>query len=997
MKWYLKLERKDMNNMFFVNKFLGAFLFIIGFQSALAQNKYTIDVELEPSQRVVFGQLEMLYTNLSNDTLNELWIHLYPNAYSSHHTPWAKQMIKIKELDFKYSRSFGYIDSLNFKSNGQSLTLMTSDEQVDVGVLLLNQPLLPGQSINIETPFKVKLAEMHSRAGYSGSFYSVTQWYPKFAVYENQTWQSMSYLEQGEFYSDFADYDVSVTLPSAYTFAATGYPSAPIDTTQKKITYRVELDSIHDFAWFASRKFYTQEKMIQLPSGKDVKLQVYVHQPEIANRVMSVMEYTILKMSEWVGEYPYEVCSVVEGIAGLGSGMEYPTICNIGASDMMDYEVAHEVVHNWWYGILANNERKEPFLDESFTSYYEKRIVDELKLNDLDFFGNMPKVAKYFGLNKLPMDAMNKTVILQQYRNNLHQPLNSTSEEFSYSNYFAMIYAKGALDIQHLAEFIGQENFDAVIQDFYQKHQFQHIDIEDLKHHFASYPQYNTKWFFDEVIPSKNLADFSVKKIHEGTENLIIEVQNKGKLTTPVGISILDKNQQELQKIFSEPIEGGSSTQITIPAKGAEYIWINRDMMIPESKLKNNYAKVNGLKSWKPLQIKFLGAAEDPTKHQLFFTPVLGGNQYDGFMLGLALYNRVFPAKTFEYELVPFFAFKSKQFNWIGNVSYHILPALQKPVDIEIGVHSKSFTMNDRPIDLKFIKLQPFISANFRKLNNDHGPHHQVGYRNIQIWADSYSSQRDSSTSEITFTKEKGQFNTHELWYELKHRHALYPNELKTVLRFDKNYVRHSIEYKQKIRYTQKGAFLHMRFFGGVFYHKNSDVSFRRNQVVGFNMSGINGRNDYLYDGAYFGRNAQEKFASKQMMMGEGNFKVFTPLQNPNEGKTVNGLFAINLKMDAPVKWLPIQLFLDLGYSVDKVIMPDNFLPGKQFHYDFGFNISLFDEAVEVYFPLLMSENYKTYYKSNLPKFGQRITFNIDIQKLNFHKILKKDLFQKMM
>ena len=305
--------------------------------------------------------------------------------------------------------------------------------------------------------------------------------------------------------------------------------------------------------------------------------------------------------------------------------------------------------------------------------------------------------------------------------------------------------------------------------------------------------------------------------------------------------------------------------------------------------------------------------------------------------------------------------------------------------------------MNDRPLDLKYIKLQPYIIAQFQKIGNKSGPIHRLGYRNVQIWANDYSAERDTITNQVSFAKTKYQYNTHELWYSLKYTHALYPSDLKTVVLFDKDYIRQSLEYKQKFRYTEKGSFVHLRFFAGAFLYRNSDVSFRSNSVVGFNLSGVNGKNDYLYDGAYLGRNAQEGLASRQLSMGEGNFKVITVQQNPMEGKTVNGLFAVNFKIDAPVKWLPIQLFADFGYSVDKIIAPENLLPYKQFNYDMGLSVSLFNEGLEIYFPLLMSDNFKTYYKSNLPKFGQKISFSLDLDKINWHKRVREDIMTKFM
>lgn len=989
------MKRKDMNIVHIVNKSILFLACLLSPYLLSASNKYTIQVELFPHQRSLKGDIQMQFHNTSGDTLQELWVHLWPNAYSGHHTPWAKQMVSLNQLDFRYGKSLGNIDSLEFKSGGKILTLMVSDNQPDVGVLQLNEPLLPGQSIQIQTPFRVKLPEMYSRSGYTGSFYSVTQWYPKFAVYQQGDWQSMSYLEQGEFFSDFADYKVKITLPSAYTLAATGYQHGQIDTTQAKVTYDIQTSDIHDFAWYASRKFITEQEVITLSSGKKVTVQAYVHTAEIIPDILRYASETVKYMSDNLGEYPYDVCTVVEGVAGLGNGMEYPTICNIEGGATLREEVVHEVIHNWWYGILANNERKEPFLDESMTSYYENRVIkslDEGKSNPLD---KKSGVAKYFGTDRLPEDPMEKNIVLNQYRANLHQLLNLTSEEYSGTNYYAMIYAKGAFDIQNLAEYLGADVFDEIMKDFYEKNKFQHISIESLQNHFKAYPEKNTDWFFEGIVKSSHLADIAVKNIRKENGHLNVTLKNKKSLQLPVRVVLVNKELGELQSYWVEPFE--NETTLSIPENTAAYaVQIDPQWLTPESNRRNNLAKINGVQKWKPLQIRLLGAVEDPTKNQLFLTPVLGGNKYDGFMLGMAFYNRVFPVKKLEYELVPFFAFKSKQFNWIGNVSYHITPASRKPVNVEIGLHSKSFTMNDRPIDLKFIKLQPFIEATFRKLSNDNGPIHRLGYRNIQIWSEGYIAQRDSISGEVDFAKTKGKYNTHEFWYSLENKHALFPGMLRTVVRFDKDYLRQSLEYKQKIRYTQKGAFVHVRLFAGAFYYRNADISFRRNAVVGFNLSGINGRNDYLFDGSYFGRNAQEGFASRQMMMGEGNFKVMTALQNPAEGKTVNGLIAANFKIDAPIKWLPVQLFADLGYSVDKVLMPDNLLPVKQFHYDLGFCISLLDEAVEVYFPLLMSDNFRTYYKSNLPKFGQRITFAIDMGKLNLHRRIGKDLVGKI-
>ncbi|MCO5229701.1 MAG: M1 family metallopeptidase [Chitinophagales bacterium] len=981
---------KDINIRDFVCKSLFFILFLFQFYTLFSKNKYQIHAELIPTQRSIVGDISMEYFNASNDTLQELWIHLWPNAYSNLNTPLAKQLVNLNLLDFQYGKNYGRIDSLNFISNNKKLTVVSSEDNPDIIVVLLDKPLLPHTAVAIQTPFRVKLPFMVSRSGYAGSFYAATQWYPKFAVYENGEWQAMSYKEQGEFYSDFADYDVSVSVPSAYQFAATGYQYQVKDTSQSQVLYKVQIADVHDFAWYASRKFKVVQKEINLPSGKRVMVQAYGDSLAVAQNMIQYAAQTLLYMSEHLGEYPYEVCTVVQGGGGMGSGMEYPTICNVEGGKYLLREVVHEVIHNWWYGILANNERKEPFLDESFTSYYENRIVNELFESQSQLIRFKDRLSKYLGLDKGPTDALKKNLVLHQYRNNLQQPLNLSSEEYSKLNYFDMIYSKGAIDIQNLEVYLGKDNFDQLMKSFFEKNKFQHINIKDLSAHFKNNLGENVDWFFDNVLINKDLYNISIGKISSDNGTIQVGLNNKNEQPIAVNIALVNKDLDIIQSKYVV-LNDKNDTVIFDNVADAYAVWVDPQRMIAESHLKNNFKKVSGLKFLKPLQIRMFGAIESPTKNQLFISPVLAGNKYDGFMLGAALYNRIFPIKHFEFELVPLYAFKSKQFNWIGNANYTITPSSQKPVQIEIGIHTKSFSMNNKPIEMRFIKLQPYVEAYFRPLGNDIGPHHRLGYRNVQIWDESYLSKKDSVSGKVDFFKTKGSYNTHELWYNLKYYHSLFPSELTTILRFDDTYVRQSVEYKQKFRYTKKGAFFHLRLFAGAFYYRNKDVSFRKNAVVGFNMSGINGRNDYLYDGNYFGRSAQKGLSGQQLMMGEGNFKVLTSMQSPMEGKTVNGLLALNLKIDAPVKWLPIQFFTDFGYRIDKVILPDNLLPSKEFYYDLGLNISLFNEGLEIYFPLLMSDNFKSYYKANMPKFAQKITFSLDLNQLNIHRRIKKD------
>lgn len=1007
--------KKDLHRAIVSVLLIALISLIFGHLHAQQRVDYRIEASLDAKKKWIVGDIEMGYHNNSMDTLTEIWIHLWPNAYSSHQSAFARQMLDMGYLQFHYTDRYGRIDSLLFTIDGKPATVVTAAESPDMVMLLPDQPIMPGQQVLIASPFRTKLPPIVSRSGYEKNFIAATQWYPKPAVYDRNGWHPMPYLEQGEFYSEFGRFEVNLTLPHTWVLAATGHvidTITPLDTLSPTHTYRIVQNNVHDFAWFASKGYFVQQDTMVLPSGKVVTVQAMMkNNPKLAEKAIDYTAQTIRYMSEHVGEYPYNVCTVVMGPAGMGSGMEYPTIFTVEEVQLLEVTV-HEAVHNWWYGILANNERRYPWLDESITSYYEHRIVNSIQSSEkyrseLDNVSEMG-IAKAFGFDRLPKRPLEKNIVLYQQRINKHQAINSSSEAFTPLNYYAMIYVKGALAMDYLEAYLGRERFDEAMRAFYTKKSLQHISPEDLRFYFESVTGEDLGWFFEGVIGSNEQADIKLKKAEREGDSLKVTLYNSSSYPLPVPLVYQSKDLKSHAAYWVPPFQG--ETIYTIPASDSSWqIVADGDWLTFDINRSNNYYKLQqGLPRFEPVRLQFLAAPEDPSRDQLFFSPVLGGNAYDGFQLGLAFYNRVLPAKKFDFEVVPMFGFRSKDFNWIANFSYHIQPKKQKPIDIEIGLHSKSFNMNIQNyrdgVDFsnRFYKVEPRINIVFDKSKGHRGPIHSLSIRHIRIWEEKFNVDKIivlDGDSTFTYRKDLLKFCANEISYSFKKDHSLYPFSAGTKVLFNRDFVRQSFEVTQGIRYTQKGAFIKMRLFAGAFYYRNKDVSFRnpRNFILGFNMSGISGDNDFLYDHHFLGRNQQDGFLSQQIAMGEGNFKVITLTQKSSqEGRTVNWLMAANFKVDFPISKVPVKFFADLGYSVDKVIAPENFLPIKQFHYDLGLCFSLFGEGLEIYFPLAMSENFRNYYKANLPKFGQRITFMMDMNKLNLHRQIRDVPFSKV-
>ncbi len=186
---------------------------------------YTINVTLNDKNHSLSAKEEIQYTNHSPDTLKFIYFHLWPNAYKNNSSALAKQLLLLEKTDFFFStqEERGFIDSLNFVVDGKKTIWEYDSQHIDICKVFLPKPLAPNEKVNIKTPFYVKIpAAKFSRLGHTQQAYFMTQWYPKPAVYDNSGWHPMPYLDQGEFYSEFGNFDVSITLPENYVLAATG-------------------------------------------------------------------------------------------------------------------------------------------------------------------------------------------------------------------------------------------------------------------------------------------------------------------------------------------------------------------------------------------------------------------------------------------------------------------------------------------------------------------------------------------------------------------------------------------------------------------------------------------------------------------------------------------------------------------------------------------------------------------------------------------------------
>lgn len=415
--------------------------------------EYRIQVRLEPQTSTLHGYLRLRYTNNSPDALPGLYFHLWPNAYRDRHTAFALQERLTGKSRFYFARPSerGQIDSLDFRVNGQPVKPLPATQgpppapgysrellkhAPDVVWLPLPAPLQPGQTVDIETPFRVWIPRTFSRLGHEGTSYQISQWYPKPAVYDRKGWHPLPYLDLGEFYSEWGRYEVEISVPENYLVGATGRlldpaeherlrqreaetrayltdlpqkPSAasfsgrtqiqisgkdrdissslslpawarPQEPAPRYKTLLFVQDSVHDFAWFADPRYGVISDTVTLYNGHRVACVAlfYLEDARAWQHAPRYIAYTVDSLSRAVGPYPYDHATAVEGALSAGGGMEYPMITVITPlSDTTSLKtlIVHEVGHNWFQGMLASNERLHPWQDEGLNSYYENRLT----------------------------------------------------------------------------------------------------------------------------------------------------------------------------------------------------------------------------------------------------------------------------------------------------------------------------------------------------------------------------------------------------------------------------------------------------------------------------------------------------------------------------------------------------------------------------------------------------------------------------------------------
>ncbi|MBI1305635.1 MAG: hypothetical protein GC181_03360 [Bacteroidetes bacterium] len=562
---------------------------------------YKIDAVVDDQEESVSGNLEVTYWNNSPDNLNRIYFHLYQNAFVP--GSYLADMRKNDKVKSTYgdseSKGLGTtISSLSVNGNVSTYIMDNSIMWVD-----LSQPLKSGTGITISIEFKTYWDKedkgnirrrmktfRHGKDKYNQDFvhFDGVHWYPRISVYDRKFgWTTDQHLMK-EFYGDYGIYEVSLTFPNQYIVEATGelqnakevYPgdlrqridisnykterdvyTNPVPPNGTTKTWKFRAINVHDFAFTADPTYRIGEYKadngaICLALAQEEHAHLWGPTAKFVAEVVNVY-------SREIGDYAYPKMIA----ADAADGMEYPMLTLDGGNwPGHKYVIAHEVGHNWFFGMVGNNETYRASLDEGFTQFLTALSLKRIN-NVTTYPNNTDDGTVYYGYMAHAMGD-------NTARLNIHSDHFNSAER--HGGGYGQVYYKTATMLNNLEYVLGEELFASAIKNYFDQWKFCHPYWEDFRSSIIRFTKVDLNWFFDEWIENTSVIDYKLAGIKSlGDDNYRIKIKRLG-AQMPVDLTVVSRDGKRHEFYIPNTYFQKKTSATILPT------WLGFDLVQPE-------------------------------------------------------------------------------------------------------------------------------------------------------------------------------------------------------------------------------------------------------------------------------------------------------------------------------------------------------------------------------------------------------------------------------
>lgn len=581
---------------------------------------YAIDVTLNPEANRLRGTVSITYTNNSPHDLDRLWVQLEQNYFRP-----ESRGARFVPSDARFSGFFegaGYtIDRVEVAHDG---TTTAPDYRID-GTRMhvpLSTPLAhDGGTLTLHVDFAFPIpeygADRHGRFdAEQGTVYQLAQWYPRMYVYDDVNgWNTLPYLGQGEYYLDYGQFDVNITVPHDFIVTATGVLQNPGEVLPQRLrdrlddaresrdpvmiidrdevgtpdtrpdgdgplTWRYRAENVRDFSWAASRAFIWDAAKAE--TGEQTVLAQSLYPKEGLGsednpgweESTEYVQHSVEFYSDTYAPYPYPMATNVAGVVG---GMEYPQImfCSVEARGRSLFGVTdHEFGHTWFPMVVGSDERRWAWMDEGLNSFMN--VYSTAAFYDGTATQALPSLAR---LTASTMRSEGGT-----------QPIMTYADRIRPSSLGFLAYRKPAYGLMLLREYVvGPEAFDPAFKAYFQRWAYRHPQPADLFRTLEDVTGEDLDWFWRSWFMETDVLDHAVANVEsreDGTTDITVAHREGLMLPITMQVRYADGSSEE-HRVPAEAFFTGDTHRVTVSGT-VDAVQLDPDGMLPDVDRRND-------------------------------------------------------------------------------------------------------------------------------------------------------------------------------------------------------------------------------------------------------------------------------------------------------------------------------------------------------------------------------------------------------------------------
>ena len=891
-----------------------------------SNNSYNLQVELNSFDKTLDIKQVMKYKNISNTSVDIIFLEDWSNAYSNTDTKLAKR------ISDEYSRSFSFSQKkqrgstiINKISSNNIDKWSRSENASDIIKLFLKEPLKINQSIEIEISYSIKLPDSKFTGfGYdnSNNFY-LKNWIIAFSANSGLNLLPQSNLNLDDQSIDNSDYSIKLKLDGEY-FIVSNLENI-LNEDNERETAQLIGSSVKD----VKLNILAEDNFIELKNNQfEVETDIFKKTPLLES------ENKFNRVSSFISKYFNDT----EKTKLLITKQDYESSPFYGLNELPGFlspfsdEFLEEIIFLKSFSInyinqkLNLNKRDSHWVFKGLEIFIINKYINQF-YPKVKFIG---KLAANKFINTYEVSKLNFSDIFINYseyvqRLNLHQLDSQPSNTLTRINEeIASPYHTG-VGLIYLENLIGEEKFQSLVNKIVNSE-----SIKKLNDLFYDYKENDLDWFINDYISSRQSIDLSIKKIGED----FFRISEKNNIKIPYSVGLI-KNDSI---IYSDRFNVYS--EIQLPKLDYDYAVINPEVKIPELNQNNNWIyKSNSLK---PIRLRLIGDLDNPKKRNIYIRPEVTYNLYDGISPGFNFLNKGLKNKPFSYEIFSQYASKEKTLVGSLNLKYQVNNEIN---DNFSTVYNIFYTTNHYKEDLRFQVFSPSITVNFRDNNNLRSNiRRSFSISMYKVDKDSYNLDDNKLNN----------YSIYNLGYYYSDIGIIKYLKSSANTEFSNNFGKINLVFDYRKIFNSNRQFQARVYLGKFFWNNRNFENFN------YNLGRSAG---YLFLDNYLGRSERTGLLSQQFIMAGGGFKSF--FDNPT---TDNFMLTTNLNIGL---WKWIEGYLDLGTLKDKG-------EKSRYFYGTGLRLNLLPDFFELYFPISSSNGFELSQKSYSNKIRFIVSYNLE-------------------